>query len=164
MCSSDLRYYPRDGQTAFLGLSYSLYNKAAEGFDVVPEYDSPASAAGIAEGDVLLAVDGVTITEPYQDWQMMRHYQPGDRVEVLVLRGGQRKIIPVTLGPVTDYLDEFPHVRHEGDPWTGFYFAYSQPYERDIEDVQLSVIDVVAGSPAEQAGFKTGDLIFTVPG
>lgn len=44
------------------------------------------------------------------------------------------------------------------------YFGYSQPYERDIEDVQLSVLYVVENSPAEKAGFKAGDLIYYVSG
>lgn len=62
------------------------------------------------------------------------------------------------------YLDRFPYMRKDGEIWTGFYFGYSEPYERDIEDVQLSVLGVVKDSPAEKAGFKEGDLIYYVPG
>lgn len=158
------RYYPRQGQKAFLGLTYPLFDKGHLPFKISPEWDSPAKEAGILDGDLLISIDGVKITEAYQDWQMMRHYRAGDRVGVLVKRKGNKKRIEVTLRAPKSYLDDFPYVRNTGDPWTGFYFAYSQPYERKIEDVQLSVIDVVANSPAEKAGFRPGDLIYTVPG
>lgn len=158
------RYYPRQGQKAFLGITYPLFHKGMESFKISPEWGSPAKEAGILDGDILISIDGVRIISAYQDWEMMKHCQPGDSVEVIVKRNDKKKRIKVTLAAPKSYLDKFPYVRKEGDPWTGFYFAYSQSYERDIEDVQLSVIDVVANSPAEKAGFRPGDLIYTVPG
>lgn len=158
------RYYPRQGQQAFLGITYPLFHKGDGPFQISPEWDSPAKEAGIRDGDILISIDGIRISERYQDWEMMKRFQPGDRIEVVVRRNGRQKKIPVTLAPLRSYLEEFPYVRKIGDSWTGFYFAYSQPYERKIEDVQLSVIDVVAGSPAQKAGFRPGDLIYEVPG
>jgi C-terminal processing protease CtpA/Prc len=158
------RYYPDQGQKAFLGITYPLFDKTQIPFKISPEWDSPAKEAGILNDDILISIDGIEITEAYQDWEMMKHYRPGDKVEVLVKRNGRKKRISVTLQAPKSHLDVFPYVRNPGDPWTGFYFAYSQPYERKIEDVQLSVIDVAANSPAERAGFRAGDLIYAVPG
>lgn len=158
------RYYPNQGQKAFLGITYSLFDRGPGPFKITPERDSPAKEAGILDGDILISINGVEIMEAYQDWEMMKHFRPGDRVTVLVKRKGINKRMAITLRAPESYLDEFPYVRNTGDPWTGFYFAYSQPYERKIEDVQLSVIDVAADSPAEKAGFRPGDLIYTVPG
>lgn len=158
------RYYPDQGQKAFLGITYPLFDKKTIPFKITPEWHSPAKKAGIQDKDLLISIDGVKITKAYQDWDMMKQYNPGDRVEVLIKRKGRKKKISVRLEAPKSHLDSFPYVRKLGDPWTGFYFAYSQPYERKIEDVQLSVVDVVANSPAEKAGFRAGDLIYTVPG
>lgn len=158
------RYYPLDGQKAFLGLTYSLWDKGKGGFKVIPEWDSPAKKAGVEDDDILVSIDGLEIKEQYQDWGMMKSHKPGDVVDMVMLRGGEKKIIKVKLVEPKSWISEFPYIKKEGDPWTGFYFAYSEPYERDIEDVQLSVIDVVKDSPAEKAGFKPGDLIYYVPG
>ena len=158
------RYYPFDGQKAFLGLTYSLWDDGSRGFKIYPEYDSPAKEAGISEGDMLVSIGGVEIKQAYQDWEMMKAYNPGDVLDVVVLRGDEKKTIKAKLSEPKSWINEFPYVKEEGDPWTGFYFGYSEPYERDIEDVQLSVLDVAEGSPAEKAGFKAGDLIYYVPG
>ena len=158
------RYYPKQGQKAMLGLTYSYLKKSDRGFYITPEYNSPAKESDIQEGDIFVSLDGVKITYPYQDWDMMKNYLPGDIVDVLVIRNGKKKNIKVCLESLKSWMDEFPYVKKEGDPWMGFYFGYSQPYERRIENVQLSVIDVIPGSPAAQAGFMPRDLIYTVPG
>jgi len=158
------RCYPLNGQKAFLGLTYPLWDNQGGGFKISPEWDSPTKRAGIEDDDILISIDGEKITKEYQDWEMMKRYKPGDVVDVAVMRNGKKINFKVVLEEVKTYLDEFPYVRKEGDPWTGFYFGYSQPYERDIEDVQLSVLEVVENSPADRAGFKAGDLIYYVPG
>ncbi len=158
------RYYPLDGQKAFLGLTYSLWDKGQGGFKITPEWNSPAKKAGIKDKDILISIDGIKITEPYQDWEMMGNYNPGDVVEVAVKRNGKKKKIRVKLEEPRSYTDQFPYKRREGESWIGLYLGYSQPYERKIEDVQLSVLYVVENSPAEKAGFKARDLIYYVPG
>ena len=159
------RAFPKQGQKAYIGLNYSWMKKAAEGFYVFTEGDSPAEKAGIQEDDILLLIDGMKITTMYQDWDMMMQYLPGDVVTLEILRNGRRKSVRVKLEkPKSIMEDDDFYRREEREPWCGFYFGYSQPYERDIEDVQLSVVDVVAGSPAERAEFKPVDLIYKIEG
>lgn len=59
--------------------------------------ESPASAADIRTGDVLLAVDG----ETFADWDrfqiILARTQPGDEVTITLERDGDRLDIPVTL-------------------------------------------------------------------
>lgn len=157
------RLYPLEGQTAFLGINYLRYNDKAKGYEINPEWGSPAEAAGILENDILISIAGVTITEAYQDWQMMKKYNPGDTVEVVISRGGKKEKIKVILEEVKSFLDDFPWTRNEGDAWLGLYLGYSQPYERDIVESYLAVVSVAEGSPGQRAGFKDGDLIIYIP-
>ena len=55
--------------------------------DVVP--DSPASEAGIQIDDVILTVDGKTLTEPLELPQIMTGKKKGDKLTLKVLRGAE---------------------------------------------------------------------------
>jgi predicted metalloprotease with PDZ domain len=57
----------------------------------------PALAAGIMSGDVLLALDGVTLTGPDIAPILARH-RPGDRVPVRLRRGAAEMEVEVVLG------------------------------------------------------------------
>jgi len=60
--------------------------------------DSAAERAGLREGDVILSVDGKTLTAPddLSDW--LRRSRPGDRVELEVDRDGETERITAELG------------------------------------------------------------------
>jgi serine protease Do len=60
--------------------------------------DSPARAAGIQPGDVIIELDGQTVTSVPQLQQMVAFRHPGDLVQVTVLRsGGERHTYSVRL-------------------------------------------------------------------
>ena len=58
---------------------------------------SPAAQAGVAEGDVILSLDGVALTAMDQLVVALRRHQPGDLVRVEVMRGQQPMSIGVVL-------------------------------------------------------------------
>jgi putative serine protease PepD len=62
---------------------------------VVP--DGPAAAAGLLEGDVVLAVEGVQTTSMSSLVVALRSHQPGDAVAVTFVRDGQQRAAMVTL-------------------------------------------------------------------
>lgn len=62
---------------------------------VVP--DGPAAAAGLEEGDVVLALDGVQTTSMSSLVVALRSHQPGDAVAVTFVRDGQQRATMVTL-------------------------------------------------------------------
>jgi len=158
------RCYPKQGQKAYLGLSYAFRNTEREGFKVAPELGSPAKKGGIKNNDILISIDGEKITRPYQDWEMMKRYSPGDVVEIVVKRDGRKIKLNIPVGEPKSYTDEMLYSRKEGDPWLGIYYGYSEPYERDIDESFIGILYVVEGSPAERAGLKDGDLITYLPG
>jgi uncharacterized iron-regulated protein len=57
---------------------------------------SPASFAGIAKGDELLALDGQPVKEPVDVFFRVGEKRDGDTAQVTVLRGGEEKTLPLT--------------------------------------------------------------------
>lgn len=57
----------------------------------------PAAAAGLADGDVILALDGHSVGEPAELIALVRKYSPGSSVTVRFQRGADRKDTTVTL-------------------------------------------------------------------
>jgi S1-C subfamily serine protease len=62
---------------------------------VVP--GSPADVAGLREGDVICAVDGVSVGSATSLRQALARHSPGERATVLVTRGGRRVSVSLTL-------------------------------------------------------------------
>jgi serine protease Do len=69
----------------------------------IPSDDSPAKAAGIEPGDIIVAVDGKPVEYVGQLQQIIGFRRPGDMVKVEVARkGGVRKSFNVKLQPLND--------------------------------------------------------------
>ena len=69
----------------------------------IPSDDSPAKAAGIEPGDIIIAVDGKPVEYVGQLQQVIGFRKPGDVVKVEVARkGGVRKTFDVKLQPLND--------------------------------------------------------------
>ncbi|MDQ1430563.1 MAG: serine protease Do [Actinomycetota bacterium] len=95
-------------QPAYLGVSTLDVNQAkADGHDVsvaagayvqTVSSGTPAAKAGIEVGDVVVDVDGKTVTGAASLGNVIRLYKPGDKVDLEVDRNGTRKTFTVTLG------------------------------------------------------------------
>ncbi|MFH2062526.1 MAG: S1C family serine protease [bacterium] len=59
---------------------------------------SPAAVAGLLEGDVILAVDGETVTANRTLPELLADYSPGDSVSLTVERGPEQLELEVALG------------------------------------------------------------------
>ncbi|HEX3276793.1 MAG TPA: Do family serine endopeptidase [Gemmatimonadales bacterium] len=82
----------------------------------IPSEDSPAKAAGIQPGDIIVAVDGKPVEYVGQLQQVIGFRRPGDVVKVEVARkGGVRKTFDVKLQPLSDS----PQVASEDDSTDG---------------------------------------------
>jgi serine protease Do len=69
----------------------------------IPSDDSPAKAAGIEPGDVIIAVDGKPVERVGQLQQVIGFRKPGDLVKVEIARkGGVRKTFNVKLQALND--------------------------------------------------------------
>jgi serine protease Do len=79
----------------------------------IPSEDSPARAAGIEAGDIIVAVDGKPVEYVGQLQQVIGFRKPGEVVKVEVARkGGVRKTVEVKL----QELNDTPQVASQGSP------------------------------------------------
>jgi serine protease Do len=79
----------------------------------IPNEDSPAKAAGIEAGDIIVAVDGKPVEYVGQLQQVIGFRKPGEVVKVEVARkGGVRKTVGVKL----QELNDVPQVASNGTP------------------------------------------------
>lgn len=94
-----------DTAGVYFGIGTLLQNTAEGEIEIVRVFpDSPAEAAGVHTGDVILAVDGVTVSgvDGRSYLEAVRRMRGSDKTQVTltVRRGGERMAIPVTRGDV----------------------------------------------------------------
>jgi membrane protease YdiL (CAAX protease family) len=76
-----------------------VQGRAAEQGVVIEQVlaSSPAEQAGLLRGDTILSLGGEAITSQEQVARLVRSRQPGDRLAIELLRGGERKTIEAVL-------------------------------------------------------------------
>jgi serine protease Do len=132
------------------------------------EKGSPADAAGLKAGDVILEMNGQEI-KSYDDFRnAIAMMKPGTEVQLTVSTEGKRREATVTLGERPTEVAQAQQTPEESQRALG---AQVQNLTRDLaqqfgyqpgEGVIVSA--VVPGSPADQAGIQPGDLIRSVNG
>ncbi|NLE84810.1 MAG: redoxin domain-containing protein [Myxococcales bacterium] len=94
------------GDKPWLGVELKALPRGATGVRVERVFrGSPADAAGIEAGDVLLALDGETLREPRQVQETVGRSAPSARVAVLLERLGRQRLLPVQLAQLPDAED-----------------------------------------------------------
>jgi serine protease Do len=150
--------------------------------------DSPAEESGLEEGDVIVLIDGEEVVTVGGATRLVRELDPGDRVDIEIMRGGRKTIIPARLGEqrkskrsrhwTWDYDDEdeddyddkhFSYERRGGG--TGYLGVEIYDMSSELADYFGSevgegvlVLSVADGSPAERAGLEDGDVILEFNG
>ncbi|MEX1212319.1 MAG: Do family serine endopeptidase [Balneolaceae bacterium] len=133
--------------------------------------DSPAEKGGLAEGDVLIRMDG----DPIRDWSQFRlgiaHRDPGTEVEFEVFRDGEiieRRVILeerpdeyASAGPVADETREELH-ESLGFQVTELNDNIRRQLNLDPDVQGVAVSEVTPGSRAQRQGLQRGDVIFQV--
>ncbi len=139
---------------------------------------SPADKAGLRDGDVIVRVEEIVIADSDDLSREIKEHKPGDKIEVVIWRDGEKQTYNVELGESERKKDyEFSlkaprpeklFFNFEGKPYgylgVGLQSLGDQLAEYfQVEDGAL-VSEVIEESPAEKAGLKAGDVIVAVNG
>lgn len=134
----------------FLGVGLGAADKGVKVEQV--QAGSPAEKAGIKVGDIISAIDDKAVTaDTIRD--AVTSHKVGDEITISLTRGSEKLDVKVTLAarPVTENTTP------------------SQMANRPMLGVQLEDSDkgavirqVAAGSPAETAGLKVGDVLMKI--
>ena len=130
-----------------------------------PQDGSPAAAAGLKSGDVILSVDDTDVASPKELARVIASYAPETDVALTVVRDGEEQEVTVTLGKLPE-----PQRRAEAP-------AAAQP-DRDVrpttfDDLGLGLADsddgvviaeVEPGSAADEKRLSEGDVVVSVNG
>jgi hypothetical protein len=84
---------------ASLGILPDYAHEAKDGLSLSGVREGgPAAQAGLKEGDLIIKLGDRSISTIYDYMESMEKQKPGDKVEVVVKRGGKEVKLPVTLG------------------------------------------------------------------
>lgn len=146
------------------------------GVKIVKVFDnSPAEEAGLETDDILLSFNGEDLNSPEELVDLVRDREIEDEVEIAYLRDGAKNTTTVTLGKTRRYT--YGHIFKRNTPKD--YYLYQGGYawlgvrtERltdqlrqyfgVTEDGGVLITEVMAESPAKEAGLQAGDIIIQV--
>ncbi|MBE6268471.1 MAG: Do family serine endopeptidase [Bacteroidales bacterium] len=122
--------------------------------------DGAAEDAGIEVGDVIVAVDGSKVKNMAQMQEMFTKHQPGDKVELTVVRNKKEKKVDVTLKNVQGNTSV---VKSADLDMLGATFKELDDKDKRLYKVNygLKVLDVAKGRFAD-AGIKKGFVVLKV--
>jgi len=125
--------------------------------------DGPAEKAGILSGDVIVRFDGREVEDPHELPQIVASTSPGKQVQVTVVRDGKRIDISVKIAEMAGEEARAGKGGPDLSKGMGLTVQDITPEiakHLDIENRNgVLVASVESGSPADDAGFREGDLI-----
>jgi Do/DeqQ family serine protease len=156
------------GQAVTPELAQGLGLKRPEGVlikDVAPQ--SPAAAAGIAVGDVVLAVDGHEVDDPDGLRFRIATELPGAEVRLRVWRHGAEHDVRVAVVAPPETPPRDPARLGGRNPLSGAAVAnlnpaYAEELGLDSTERGVIVTGLADGGIAEQLGIEPGDIIVSL--
>lgn len=127
---------------------------------------SGAAAAGLAKGDVIVRCNGTDVSGFDALRAHLAGARVGDKLELLVRRGGEERQVTVELRAAGDETpveaesnaDESAAHEQARRPYVGFEL------EEHVGQGRVVVFGITGASPAAAAGFSTGDEILRFAG
>ena len=148
--------------TAEIADSLSLKN-ARGALVAEPQSDSPAQKAGIKAGDVIVSVNGETVSDARNLARRISAMAPGTSVKLGIIRGGKEDTLTLTLGELPKERQARANTEERAAPGVdvpklGLSLA---PARNGGEGVVVTQVDP-SGTASDQ--FQTGDVILDVNG
>jgi serine protease Do len=152
-------------------LAEGLDLKQAQGALVAePQPHSPAANAGILPGDVIISLDGKPVKDERELSRTVSDMAPGTKVELGIIRQGEKKTVALALGQLPSPRGEAP--ANDGglrtpegstDPSRlGLTLAPAQSLKPAAGGAVVTKVD--PDGIAAERGFQAGDVILDVAG
>ena len=143
------------------------------------EENSPAEEAGIKEGDIIIEFDGKAVSNTGSLIRKVRASDPGDEVDMVIVRKGREKRFTVTIGDVPKKKSVLDVRKGKKDPsvlkiteetpgWLGVHLHDLNDqlgeYFGVSDGAGALITEVLEESPAERAGLQAGDVVVAYEG
>ena len=140
---------------------------------------SPASRAGLVQGDIVTAVEGKPVTSVPELMKMIGLHAPDSEIELTIFkplrlqRANQLETIKIKLGKLAvKDSDGIIETKPRFAPWRGISVDYSTarsqhlplPVDAQVDHNRVLVTRVLDPSPAHMAQLRAGDFITQVNG
>jgi serine protease Do len=156
-------------------LADALGLKKARGVLVAePFADGPAKKAGIEAGDVIDTLNGAIVKDDHQLSRRMIGLVPGTRIDLGIVRHGEKKIVALTVGepPISKTLAPFRprearavYRPHPSDLASDFGLTLAPAAQTPGNASQgVVVINIDPEGRATDVGIEAGDIILEVSG
>ena len=128
--------------------------------------NSAASAAGIEIGDVIVEVDGTPISSSSNLQEAIARHRPGDKVEIVVDRGGREKSFTVTLNNPSGNTELVMAEQSDLPEMLGAEFETLDPDSADKLDISggVKVVALRNGRLRKYTQMEEGFIITKVDG
>jgi regulator of sigma E protease len=120
----------------------------------VVDGDSPATRAGLRTGDQIISVDGQSV----RNWSDVQHHlgRFARRTSLVYFRGTEIPGVPQVRLLVAGFADLVPENKVDA--------VLNRQTYTGLEHAEMFVAHVDAGSPADKAGLKPGDVVVALDG
>jgi serine protease Do len=129
--------------------------------NVVP--GDPADQAGIRSGDIIVSVDGQTVTSGRDLASRIASIPVGQKTKIELLREGQKKTIAVKVAKQSTEEVKIASTQGSSDGLglqvTDLSSEKARQFGLDEDESGVLVVEVDSGSKADEAGVKVGDII-----
>ena len=127
--------------------------------------DSPAEKAGLKQGDVIVGFDAKEIENAHKLSQIVAATAPNTTVKVDVLRNGKAQTLSAKIGTMAEEGQKAvspPKTNNWGMMVQELTPQLAQQLGLEAGTAGVVIADVNEGSPAAEAGLRSGDLITEV--
>ncbi len=154
-------YLGAEFQEVTPALAQSFELPSATGALVVRvEADSPAQAAGLAQGDAVLSLDGKPLAHFADLPQQIAQRQPGSRMQLEVWRHGAHRMLQVSLrAQSAPPQSSFTAAAPEWNDGLGLSLGELSPVQRLQLRVDSGLLVREASGPARSEGIRAGDVV-----